>query len=242
MRLFFLDRPKVVIGFGGFPCFVPMICSWCLRVPRFLQEQNGRVGLANKLLSVIANQIFSVHGARGFLSKSSVKYIENPVREEFQNIARWEAPRDNSIVLLVLGGSQGASGVNNLLLESVSLLKKYNVRLIHQTGERDFSRVSSEYEKQGYTQARVGAFFDDVAGLLAESHLVISRAGAMAIAEITASRRPAIYIPFPGAGAHQEDNLLHVLSRKAGILFKEGQGTEGELEICWRVYWSLERD
>lgn len=223
--LYFRKKPKVVVGFGGYPAFLPVLIAFFMRIPRIIHEQNVQVGLANKILSIISNQVFSVKRAKGFfVNVSRVQQIGNPVRKAFFQIPDWKMPeRAENFNLLVLGGSQGAAKINEALVEIAEFLKEKKINLIHQTGEKDFIKVTYWYKKINYSQAQTFKFIDDIVQRYQKTHLIISRAGAMSVAEIVASGRPAIFIPLQIAKAHQRDNINFLRENKAAIMLEQDE-------------------
>ncbi len=206
------ERASIVGGFGGYPSFTPVAASVFLRLPRFIQEQNVQVGIANRILSIFANKIFAVPGATGFFRKGDVLQTPNPVRAEFTRIKPLSLPRPGEkFRLLVLGGSQGARSINDVILELAEYFRELGIELAHQTGAADFDRVDKFYRDHGLSFARPFAFSHQMVGELEAAHVVVCRAGAMTVAEICASGRAAIYIPLEIAGAHQWKNVESLL-------------------------------
>jgi len=206
-----------LIAFGGYPSVCPMIAAWSLGMNRVLHEQNQQVGLANKLLEYFTSKIFAVTGAKGFRKSEQVTFLPLPVRNPFREVRPLElsgGPR-----LLVLGGSQGAKRVNQAIIELLPFFKQREISIFHQCGGAEFESVSKAYE--GYERSEVVAFTNDVAGALENAWIVISRAGAMSVAEICAAGRAAIYVPLKIAGAHQSANIERVLSSGAGICVEQ---------------------
>lgn len=230
LRLFRKRRPGVVIGFGGYPSFIPVIAAWLKRVPCILHEQNVQVGLANKILCRFANRIFAVHGAHGFSHKKPVTFLANPVRQAFDAVGDWEPPSpENPFTVLVVGGSQGAVSLNDAILKLTPTLKRLGIKLIHQSGAKDLSRVNKHYEKSSYTQVTAHAFIDDMAQMYAQAHLLICRAGAMTVAEVSASGRPAIFVPLPIAAGHQAQNAHHLVENGAALLIRQDEALADKL-------------
>lgn len=208
-----------VIAFGGYPSVGPMIAAWSLGIHRVLHEQNQQVGLANKLLEFFATKVFSVIGAKGFRDPKQVTFLPLPVRLEFREIPPLEL--SNEVKLLVLGGSQGARSINDAIVELLPYFREQKISVYHQSGSSDFARVSKAYE--GYERGEVVAFTNDVAGALKNSTVVVSRAGAMSVAEICSAGRAAIYIPLKIAGAHQSANIETVVASNAAVLVNQDE-------------------
>ncbi len=210
---------SAVIVFGGYPSVCPMIAAWTLGLKRVLHEQNQQVGLANKLLEKFASQVFAVTGASGFKNPSRVTFLPLPIRKQFREIP--EVELSGNPKLLILGGSQGAKRINDAIVELIPFLKQNGVEVVHQSGAKDFESVKSRYDENGFKE--VVPFIDDVANELGKAWLVISRAGAMSVAEISAAGRTGIYIPLAIAGAHQSANIETVVRNNAALTVKQDE-------------------
>ncbi len=198
-----MEKPDVVAGFGGYPAFPAMTAAWITRRPRLLHEQNGVLGRVNRLFVRRVNQV-----ACGTWPTDLPKGVEgihtgNPVRGavlEREN-AQYIEPGDYPMSLLVMGGSQGARVLSQVVPGAIALLPDEvlrHLRVSHQAREEDLETVEARYREIGIT-ADVQTFFTDVPGRLAEAQLVISRAGASSIADITVIGRPSILIPLASA-------------------------------------------
>jgi len=197
------DRPDVVAGFGGYPAFPAMTAAWILRRPRLLHEQNGVLGRVNRLFARHVDVV-----ACGTWPTDLPKGVEgintgNPVRSGVlsRESAQYIEPGDYPMSLLVIGGSQGAHILSEVVPGAVALLPGnilYHLRVAHQARPEDVETVRQRYAEIGVT-ADVQPFFDDVPARLVEAQLVISRAGASSVADICAIGRPAIYIPLASA-------------------------------------------
>lgn len=231
--LFFLHRqkPNVVVGFGGFPSFVPVLTAWMLCIPIVLHEQNATVGLANKVLSVFAKHVFAPPYCNGFPSYVKFSEVINPVRKVFSQIPLWNlSSASKQLTLLVMGGSQGAVSLNTGVLSLLSLFRKFNVKVLHQTGEQDYERVKLIYEKAGFSDVELFSFVNNIAEFYRKADLIISRAGAMSVAEITMSGRAAVYVPLRIANAHQYGNVKALVNVGAALVVEQGEGFEKRLE------------
>ena len=219
----------MVIGFGGYPCFIPVIYGWLTRSKVVLHEQNVKSGLANRLLARFAALIFAPSGSDIPAVKESLTHLPNPVRKEFYNLSAW-TQHQKPLKLLVLGGSQGARNINNAIVDIVPFLKKENISLVHQTGNRDFQRVSELFLEKGLTKLECSAFFDNVEELIENSDIVISRAGAMAVAELSAAGRASIFVPLSISRAHQKDNILDLVKQEGAILVEDNENLSESLK------------
>ncbi len=220
-------RPQVVLGVGGYLAGPVMLEAALGGIPTVLIEPNVLPGFTNRLLAPLVRA-----AAVGFAETASY-YGEKahttglPVRRAFFEISRRRAAREVAQALLpvpetqpgvavspprftvlVVGGSQGSVAINHAMKEVLPLLAEGSgeLRIIHQTGERDYNEIRKAYQDQSLP-AEVHAFIDDMPGTLAQADLVISRAGATAVAELAAAGRAAVLIPFPGAtDQHQLEN------------------------------------
>src|SRR5215510_12695659 len=206
-------RPHLVIGVGGYSSGPVVLVAALRGVPTMLLEQNAVPGLTNRLLArVVKAAAVSFDSTRAFFgSKAFVS--GNPVRPEFLAAAgpnKESALDDQATVtrVLVFGGSQGAHAINVAMVEAAPQLaaRGSHLRLVHQTGERDLEMVRTAYGKAGL-QADVEPFLYDMGRQLGSADLIVSRAGATTLAEITAAGRAAILIPLPTAtDDHQRKN------------------------------------
>ncbi|HKY23437.1 MAG TPA: undecaprenyldiphospho-muramoylpentapeptide beta-N-acetylglucosaminyltransferase [Vicinamibacterales bacterium] len=202
-------RPDVVIGVGGYSSGPVVAIAAARGIPAMLLEQNAVAGLTNKLLAplvkraaVTYEESLKFFGGKGFVSG-------NPVRREFLEIddAAIDAPK---VRVLVFGGSQGAHAINLAMVEAAPRLAAaaQACDLVCQTGTRDFDMVREAFERHG-VQARVERFIDAMDREMKAAGLVVSRAGATTLAEVTAAGRPAILVPLPTAtDDHQRHNAL----------------------------------
>ena len=219
----------LVIGFGGYPSFFPVFSAFLFGVPRIVFEQNGIVGLANKLLALIASHVYSVPKARGFVLKSP-KYILNPVRKEVKNVKKWKLPEANErLKILVIGGSQGAVSLNKSILNIKDFFKTNQIELSIQTGKLDYDRVKKECEN--YPNINVFEYIENMAQALEDATLVICRAGAGAVSEIAITRRPAIFVPLAISQGHQKYNALYLVERGASVMFEQDSKLSENLKV-----------
>ncbi len=214
-------RPRLVIGYGGYPSFVPVLIGWLMRIPVVIHELNATAGLANRVLAPLAQIVFAVPGCTR-LRASRIHYVRNPVREEFRQILPWRDPTtENPLTLLILGGSQGATRLNDAILELADYFRTCAAHVIHQTGARDYSRVRAKYDEGRVSNVEVYDFINNMPDVFSRAHLVISRAGAMTVAEVAASGRPAVFVPLDLAEAHQEKNVAELVSRGQALIVRQ---------------------
>jgi UDP-N-acetylglucosamine--N-acetylmuramyl-(pentapeptide) pyrophosphoryl-undecaprenol N-acetylglucosamine transferase len=214
-------RPKAVIATGGYVSLPVVAAAFFLKVPAMLLEQNAILGVSNRILLRLVKYIavsFPETGRK--YASPKVVVTGNPVGkriiEEQKSKALYELGLDpNKRVVLVVGGSQGARSINKLMVDMYPFFKSVNFQVLHIAGSRDFPWVKEAAGKKLFSHYKLYDYVFDMAPFYAASDLVVSRAGATAIAEIAARRLPSILIPFPYAAEnHQELN--------AAILKKEG--------------------
>jgi UDP-N-acetylglucosamine--N-acetylmuramyl-(pentapeptide) pyrophosphoryl-undecaprenol N-acetylglucosamine transferase len=200
-------RPAGVVGFGGYASVPAVLAASGLGLPTVIHEQNAVLGRANRLLASRAGAIATGFADTARLSaaaRAKAEHTGNPVRAAVAEIGNKPYPAlepDGTLALLVTGGSQGAevmSGVVPAALASLPEAMRLRLRVAQQCREVDLARVRAIYEKAGIA-ADLAPFFDDLPARLAAAHLVVARAGASTVAEITAAGRPAILVPFPFA-------------------------------------------
>ena len=207
------EKPDMVIGMGGFTCVPVMIAALLLRVPRFLHEQNVVPGLANRLLCRIADKTFISFTKTSEYLKGGILHTGNPIRKKLR-IASAIVPvpkTDGPFTIFVFGGSRGARSINEAVLLLLPYLESYkNTAIYHQTGSADYEQM-----KEAYTTVKVPhevfPFSDDMERYYGLSDVVISRAGASTIFELSYFKKTAVLVPYPfAAGAHQWKNAAHV--------------------------------
>ena len=196
-------RADMVIGVGGYTSPTLLAAAAMRGTARVILEPNAYPGMANKAVAPFAQRIFvAFESAAVAFERKKVRVVGTPIRREFlAQTSQGEAPSPaSSRRLLVFGGSQGAKAINSAMLDGLaSLMKRLpGLAITHQTGEADYQRVREAYGRLG-TQAEVVPFLYDMPKVLRTADLVVARAGAMTIAELTACGKPAILIPLPTA-------------------------------------------
>jgi UDP-N-acetylglucosamine--N-acetylmuramyl-(pentapeptide) pyrophosphoryl-undecaprenol N-acetylglucosamine transferase len=223
----------VVIGVGGYAAGPVCLAAWVLRIPVCLQEQNSLPGITNRLLARLARRIYtSFAESHAHFPAAKILLAGNPVREEIIALGRASDPRapGRPFTILVAGGSQGARSINTAVIDMLPYIDNpQSLSLIHQSGSDDLERVRRAYAAAGIA-ARTEAFFSDMDRQYARADLVVCRAGATTVAELTCSGLPAIFIPLPhAADNHQEINARSVVSADAGEMIRETELSGREL-------------
>ncbi|MGR3758705.1 UDP-N-acetylglucosamine--N-acetylmuramyl-(pentapeptide) pyrophosphoryl-undecaprenol N-acetylglucosamine transferase [Roseobacteraceae bacterium NS-SX3] len=220
------DRPDAVIGFGGYPSIPALGAATLLKLPRMIHEQNGILGRVNQLFATRVAGVACGTWPTELPDGVAHEHVGNPVRKAVADRAgaAYIPPGDYPMSVLVMGGSQGARILSDVVPGAMAALPdeiRKHLRVSHQARAEDQERVESFYAEHGIS-ADVQPFFSDVPARMSEAQLVISRAGASSIADIAAIGRPAILIPFAAAaGDHQTANARGLVSAGAAIKIPE---------------------
>ncbi len=222
------DRPAVVIGFGGYPTIPALTAAWVLRVPRMIHEQNGVLGRVNRAFAARVDAFACGTWPTALPETVIGHHTGNPVRAAILDRAGapYIPPGDYPMSLLVIGGSQGARILSDVVPAALALLPdpvRANLRVAHQARDEDMERAAAAYEAAGI-RAEVQPFFTDIPRRLSETQLVISRSGASSVADISVIGRPSILVPFAAAtGDHQTANARGLVAANAAILIPEAR-------------------
>lgn len=230
LRLLSSPKADLVVSVGGYTSPAVVLAAWLLRTPVVLLEPNACPGMANKALSPFADRVFlAFESAAAHLRSPRARVVGSPVREEFvgSETAVVEPEGSERPLLLIFGGSQGARAINQAVIEGVPRLAALKDRLtiVHQTGEADRSRVQDAYASAG-CRATVVPFLYDMPRWLRRAALVVSRSGAMTLAELTACGRAAVLVPLPHAiYDHQLKNARVLEAAGAAVVIPQGELT-----------------
>jgi UDP-N-acetylglucosamine--N-acetylmuramyl-(pentapeptide) pyrophosphoryl-undecaprenol N-acetylglucosamine transferase len=222
-------KADAAVAFGGYPVFPPFLAAKALGIPGILHEQNAVMGRANRALASRASRIAlsfaNTKFAEPFASKSVV--TGNPVRDLVRALSLTPYPEltaDGPIRLVVTGGSQGARVFADLMPPAIAALPepmRHRLRIAQQCRPEDLDRVTEAY-RQAKVNVELQPFFTDLPERIANSHLVICRAGASTVAELAVLGRPAILVPLPGAlDADQRNNAMSMEVAKAGWIAEQ---------------------
>lgn len=220
------DRPAVVIGFGGYPTIPALSAALSTGLPRMIHEQNGVMGRVNRIFARRVGRVACGTWPTDLPEGVEGVHTGNPVRAAVLDraAAPYTAPGVGELRLLVIGGSQGARVLSDLVPAAVAALPQEirdRLRVSHQARAEDGDRVVAAYREAGVA-AEVRPFFTDVPERLAGAHLVVSRSGASSIADITVIGRPAILIPYAAAtGDHQSANARSLAEAGAALVHSE---------------------
>jgi UDP-N-acetylglucosamine--N-acetylmuramyl-(pentapeptide) pyrophosphoryl-undecaprenol N-acetylglucosamine transferase len=223
IRFLFSNKIDVVIAFGGYASFAPSIAGKLLFKPVMLHEQNAKIGLTNYYLSFIAKKIMTAFPIVGNLSKSKAVTVGMPVRKEIEDlVAHKKKFNSTKLAVLILGGSQGAQYLNDIMPSVFStLLGKINLEVVHQCGDQNVAETASKYGDLDISLDMKG-FIDDMASAYRWADIVICRSGASTVFEVAATGTPAIFIPYPYAtDNHQYYNAQYIVSNGGGECIQE---------------------
>ena len=227
-------KPDVVIGTGGFASGPLLYAASLKGIPTLIQEQNSYPGITNKLLAKRAESICVAYDKmERFFPKEKIVFTGNPIRERIKNI---NIPRDvankefnfqiNRPTLLILGGSLGARKINQLIGENLDWLLSLNLNILWQTGKLYIEELENKFGSKQGDHLKIQAFLKNMDFAYAASDMVISRAGAGTISELSVAAKATLLIPSPNvAEDHQTKNALALFENEAALLFRE---TESE--------------
>ncbi len=216
-------RPQIVLGFGGYAAFAPIMAAQALGISTAVHEQNAVAGLSNKVQGRFAKKVFlGMPETQGFAEKKCI-VTGNPVRVAVAQVSANEHDFSGKR-LLVVGGSQGARALNDLIIENFAKCNTENIIIRHQSGAKDFERVHKAYVSAGQDTTMLSAFIDDMAAAYDWADLVLCRSGASTVAELSAAGRGAIFVPFPFATHdHQTHNAKLLVKHGAAKMHAESQ-------------------
>jgi UDP-N-acetylglucosamine--N-acetylmuramyl-(pentapeptide) pyrophosphoryl-undecaprenol N-acetylglucosamine transferase len=223
-------RPDVVLGVGGYASVPVLLAARLSGVPYLIHEQNAWPGLANRLLGRGARCVCLSFPEAGRAFRRVRKVVTgNPVRAAMEQCPDLPAGPPQ---LLVFGGSQGARAINRALVDALPQLAEWRTSLtiVHQAGASAVAEVQAGYRAAGWERATVMPFITDMAAAYAAASLVVCRAGATTLAELTACGRPALLIPYPyAAGNHQVVNAAALAAKGAALMIEERSLTAADL-------------
>jgi UDP-N-acetylglucosamine--N-acetylmuramyl-(pentapeptide) pyrophosphoryl-undecaprenol N-acetylglucosamine transferase len=240
LRIIRRTRPKAVLGMGGCASGPGGLMAWFMHIPLFLHEQNSIVGLTNRILARFATGVY-VAFPQACERIASAECIGNPVREGFtrqqEPAARLQARIDAPLQLLVIGGSLGAAALNSLLPRAIACLEPdQRPRVRHQCGEKHLPACQQIYADNA-VEAEVVSFIDDMPAAYAWADLVVCRAGALTISELTAIGRASLLIPFPHAvDNHQYHNALFLQQQQAAQVLPEAELNPEKLALKLKFF------
>jgi len=237
-------RPAAVLGMGGFVSGPGGLAAWLLRRPLVIHEQNAVAGLTNRLLARLARVVLQAFPG-SFPANIESETVGNPVRADIAALAEPAtrfASREGSLRLLVLGGSQGALALNKVVPAALARLPEEMRPVVrHQTGALTIDAAREAYERQSL-DVELSPFIEDMAEAYAWTDLVVCRAGALTVAELSAAGLPAIFVPYPAAvDDHQTANAMPMAEVGAAAIVAEKDLSDESLAGLLQT-WLLSRD
>jgi UDP-N-acetylglucosamine--N-acetylmuramyl-(pentapeptide) pyrophosphoryl-undecaprenol N-acetylglucosamine transferase len=222
-------RPDAVVGVGGYSSFPVLRSAQNMKIPTFIHESNSLPGKANILLGKRAKGIFvPIEGMEKYFPVEKINITGNPIRKVFLNkISKEEALTFFGLQLgmktvFVMGGSLGAKSINETVEQNIDLFKKNKLQLIWQTG-KSFAPQAAKAEEER-TNIWTNAFIDKMENAYSAADVVISRSGAMAVAELCVVGKPAIFVPYPYAAEdHQTVNASVLVNKKAALMVPDAK-------------------
>ncbi|MDL2230814.1 undecaprenyldiphospho-muramoylpentapeptide beta-N-acetylglucosaminyltransferase [Bacteroidales bacterium OttesenSCG-928-L19] len=227
--------PDVVIGVGGFASAPALKAATSLGIPTLIQEQNSCPGVSNKMLAGKVDKIcVAYEGLEKHFPQEKIVMSGNPVREAILNIEdksdeaySFFGLEKNKKTILVVGGSLGARAINEAIAQNLDEIEKSGVQLIWQTGELFYRNISPELLQRQNKRIKIMPFIKEMGKAYSVADIIISRAGAIAIAELMIVGKPVILVPFPYAAEdHQTKNARALSDRDAAILIHDHEAKE----------------
>ncbi|MEJ2696757.1 MAG: undecaprenyldiphospho-muramoylpentapeptide beta-N-acetylglucosaminyltransferase [Candidatus Sulfobium sp.] len=224
-------KPDIVIGVGGYASGAIVFLAALRSISTMIHEQNSVPGLTNRMLGRIVNRTcVTYHESLPFFPMGKASLTGNPIRARILKGEREAACRlfaldKSAFTVFVFGGSAGARSINRAVVDALNHLidLKEKIQFLHQTGQKDYESVKEAYRKAGF-RGTVAPFIYQMAEAYAVADVVISRAGATTLAELTALGRPAILVPYPfAAGRHQELNAIKLKEMGAAFVLRDNE-------------------
>lgn len=228
-------RPDVVVGVGGYASGPLLQAATGRKIPSLIQEQNSFPGITNRLLAKKVNRIcVAYEGMEKYFPKDKIVVTGNPVRKEVVDLngKRERAMQffgldPNKKTLLIIGGSLGSLTINESIDRSLQLLADNNIQVVWQTGKGYIDRATESIKNGGHSHAKAHAFITEMDLAYAVADLVVSRAGAIAVSELSLVKKASILVPLPTAAEdHQTHNAMALVKHDAAILVKDTESRE----------------
>ena len=243
-------KPDVVIGVGGYASGPVLYMASRQKIPTLIQEQNSYAGVTNKILAKKAAKICVAYdGMDAFFEKDKILFTGNPVRQDLINI---ESKKEEALThfnlksdkptILIVGGSGGARTINQSVLKHWDELQQSGVQLIWQTGKYYFESVTEQTKEKSCDNIQIMPFISRMDYAYAAADLVISRAGAGTISELSLVKKPVLLIPSPNvAEDHQTKNAMALVKKQAAILIKDIEAKENLIKTVLELVQNTEQ-
>lgn len=237
-------RPDAVVGVGGYASGPVVRVASNMKIPVLIQEQNSYPGITNKLLASKASRIcVAYEGMEKFFPVEKIRITGNPVRQDLNHVSelRKQAMEFFDLekplkVVLVLGGSLGAGSINRCIGSELQRIRDAGIYMIWQTGRTGFSEAKKLLGITPVSNLRVAEFINRMDYAYAAADLVISRAGAGTISELSLTEKPCILVPSPNvAENHQEKNAMSLVNKQAAIMVKDSEVTEKLIDTAFEL-------
>ncbi len=237
-------KPDAVIGVGGYASGPALLAANALKVPTLIQEQNSFPGKTNKYLAKKASKIcVAYEGLEQYFPKEKLVLTGNPVREEIIALQRKEQKAFDTFslsphkkTLLVMGGSLGARSINRTMLHHLETLQNLNIQIIWQTGGLFYDQMDDSIKNKTFVNIRIVPFIKQMNHAYSVADYIVSRAGALAIAELTIVGTPTILVPFPYASEdHQTFNAKALSENNAAILLPDNRVEDELMSIIQKM-------
>lgn len=222
-------QPEVVLGMGGFTSMAPVLAGRMRGSATFIHESNAFPGKANRRSARFVRAVLlGFKECAAFFPKVRTEWTGTPIRSSLRRIDRVEALvrlglRPDLRTLLVMGGSQGASGINQAMIKALPALQEVSLQVIHLTGDRDARLLEDNYRRENIP-AHVAAFHHRMEDVYSAADFAIARSGAASLAELAAFALPALLVPYPyAADDHQTRNAEIFVRANAAVLLKESE-------------------
>ena len=222
-------KPQVVLGMGGFTSTAPILAGRMRGISTLLHESNAVPGRANRLAAKMVRAVLlGFKEAAQFFPKGRTEITGTPIRNELKRLDRQSARQKlglqpDVMTMLVMGGSQGASGINRLIIKSLPLLREASLQVVHLSGVRDEQLVAENYSRERIP-VFAAAFHHHMEEVYSAADFAVARAGAASLAELAAFELPAILIPFPYAADDHQTRNAEIFSRAgAAFVMKESE-------------------
>ena len=242
--------PNAVVGVGGYASGPLLYAAQGKGIPTMIQEQNSYAGLTNKLLAKRAKKICVAYpGMEKFFPKESIQYTGNPVRKDILNL---EGKREKALqhfglvkdrkVLLILGGSLGARTINHSVLADMEAFENAGYQLLWQSGKFYFQECLEKVKMSRLTHIHIKEFIREMDLAYAAADMVVSRAGALSVSELSLVGKPVVFIPSPNvAEDHQTKNAMAYVSQDAAILLKDAEAVGNLKSVVDRILADSEK-
>lgn len=220
-------RPTTVIGFGGYATFPILLAARILGKKTLIHEQNSVAGLTNRTLAKFVNQVLTAFP--NVLNSTKTQLVGNPVRQEIIDIAPASTNTSGKLNILIVGGSLGAKALNDNVPLALNAVKDKIGSVVHQIGRNDGSTVADFYREHDLN-AQVVNFIDNMAQAYSSADVIICRAGASTVAEVSCAGKCAIFVPYPYAvDNHQTHNANYLVEQGAAFLLPQSKLTPESL-------------